>query len=62
MDGCFFNKISLLKIIIDETITSEAPNNVFKLGISFQIKYPKNIPKINPKYFNGVTSETSENL
>ena len=43
-------------------ITSIAPVNVFDVGISFQIKYPKNIAKTKAKYFKGVTRETSENL
>ena len=51
-----------LKIINDETITNEAPNKVLIVGTSCQIKYPKNIPKTNARYFKGVTRETSENL
>ena len=38
------------------------PNNDFKDGTSPQIKKPKKIAKTKPKYFNGVTKETSENL
>ena len=54
--------ISLLKIIIEEIITSIEPTMVLIVGISSQIKYPKIIAKINAKYFKGVTKETSENL
>ena len=43
-------------------ITSNAPTNVLKVGISSQIKYPKIIAKTKAKYFNGVTNETSEYL
>ena len=43
-------------------MTSKAPNNVFEVGISFQIRYPKKIANISDKYFKGVTRETSENL
>ena len=45
-----------------EIITKAAPNKVLIVGISFQIKYPKNIAKTKAKYFNGVTNETSEYL
>ena len=43
-------------------MTNEAPNNVLEVGISSQIKYPKIIANTNAKYFNGVTSDTSEYL
>ena len=45
-----------------EIITNDAPNNVFKVGISPHIKYPKIIAKTNARYFKGVTNETSEYL
>ena len=45
-----------------EIITKKAPNNVLIVGISCQIKYPKNIAKTKARYFKGVTSETSEYL
>ena len=45
-----------------ETITRRAPINVLIVGTSSQIKYPKIIAKTKAKYFNGVTSETSEYL
>ena len=48
--------------MIDDIITSEAPINVLIVGISSQIKYPKDIANINPKYLRGVTRETSDNL
>ena len=43
-------------------ITNIAPNNVFNVGISSQIKYPNIIANGNAKYFKGVTKETSEYL
>ena len=43
-------------------MTKKAPVNVFKVGISSQIKYPKIIAKTSVKYFKGVTRETSEYL
>ena len=49
-------------MIIDETITNKAPNNVLEVGISFQIKYPNIIAKTNPRYFKGETKLTSEYL
>tara|TARA_B110001452_G_C14879806_1_gene307586 strand:+ start:168 stop:515 length:348 start_codon:yes stop_codon:yes gene_type:complete len=49
-------------MIKEETITNDAPNKVFVVGISSQIKYPKIIPKTSARYFNGDTRETSENL
>ena len=48
--------------MIDDIITSEAPINVLIVGISSQIKSPKDIANINPKYLRGVTRETSDNL
>ena len=49
-------------MIIVEIITKAAPNNVLIVGISFQIKQPKNIAKTKAKYFSGVTNDTSEYL
>ena len=49
-------------MITEDRITNIAPTNVFVVGISSQNIYPKNIAKINAKYFRGVTKETSENL
>ena len=49
-------------LLRDEYLTEGSASNVFIVGISSQIKYPKNIPKTNAKYFNGDTRETSENL
>ena len=54
--------ISRLKIIIEDKITNIPPINDFKDGTSPHIKCPKKIANINPKYFNGVTKDTSENL
>ncbi len=48
--------------MIDDIITSEAPINVLIVGISSQIKYPKDIANINPKYLRVVTRENSDNL
>mgnify|MGYP007000377161 CR=1 len=62
IDKSFLWYISLLNIITEDVITSKAPNNVFVVGISFQIIYPKKIANISDKYFKGVTRETSENL
>ena len=45
-----------------ETITNNAPTNVFIVGTSSQIRYPNIIAKTKAKYFRGVTSETSEYL
>ena len=61
-ETCFFNLISLLKIIIEDNITNIAPHKVLSVGISPQIKKPKIIAKISARYFNGVTKDTSENL
>ena len=49
-------------MIIDETITNKAPNNVLEVGISFQIKYPNIIATTNPRYFKGESKLTSEYL
>ena len=49
-------------MIIDETITNKAPNNVLEVGISFQIKYPNIIAKTHPRYIKGETKLTSEYL
>ena len=43
-------------------MTKKDPANVLIVGISSQIKYPNIIAKIKARYFNGVTSETSEYL
>ena len=61
-DTRFFKIISRLKIINDDKITNAAPNKVFNVGISSQIKYPNIIANIKARYFNGVTKLTSENL
>ncbi len=45
-----------------ETITNNAPINVFIVGISSQIKYPKIIANTKVRYFKGVTRDTSEYL
>ena len=42
--------------MIDDIITSEAPINVLIVGISSQIKYPKDIANINPKYLTEFTN------
>ena len=60
--NCFLRYISLLKIINDEIITKPAPIKVFIVGISPQIRYPKNIAKTKAKYLRGVTNDTSEYL
>ena len=60
--GTFLIIISRLKIIIEDKITNIPPINDFKDGTSPHIKYPKKIANTNPKYFNGVTKDTSENL
>ena len=62
IQGPFFFCSEILNIIIDETITNKAPNNVLEVGISFQIKYPNIIAKTNPRYFKGETKLTSEYL
>ena len=43
-------------------MTNKEPIKVVIVGISFQIKYPKIIPKIKAKYLRGVTNDTSDNL
>ena len=49
-------------MIKEDNITKNAPNIVFIVGISPQIKYPNIIANTNAKYFKGVTKDTSENL
>jgi len=46
----------------DDVTTKNEPIKVLNVGISSQIIKPKKIANNKPKYFNGVTSETSENL
>ena len=58
----FFKIISRRKIINDDETTNKAPNKVFNVGTSFQIKYPNIIANIRARYFSGVTKLTSENL
>ena len=43
-------------------MTRKAPNSVFVVGISSQIKYPKIIANTKAKYFSGVTKLPSEYL
>ena len=47
---------------MEDKITKKAPDIVFNVGISPQIKNPKIIANTKAKYFNGVTKDTSENL
>ena len=58
----FFIVNSRRKIITEDNITNNPPNKDLKDGISPQIINPKKIAKTKPRYFNGVTKDTSENL
>ena len=49
-------------MITEDNITKNAPEIVFNVGISSQIKYPNIIANTKAKYFNGLTKLTSENL
>ena len=49
-------------MITEDNITKNAPEIVFNVGISSQIKYPNIIANTKAKYFKGLTKLTSEYL